>query len=410
MAKVSALLSGKSLITVFLLCWVTTACSRGSTPPNAGKPQAVPVKLQNVAADIIEESNEFPDSKLEAVARVELKPEVEGRVTQIQVKSGDRVAQGTPVVQLRPEKSQAEVGGAIANVNAARATLTNAEAQLRAAEDERDRAVADVKFQDEQFSRISTLVTQGALAKQQLDQVRRDRDAANAALNSAEEKVRAARATIDQQNSVLKQAESTVALRTEELKETRVLAPITGVVGDVPVKLGAYVKAGDTLTTIIQNDTLEVRLKIPVDQASQLRPGLPVQLTGANNNEVLSLGRISFISPQVDNSSQSVLAKATFPNPEGNLRDGQIVKARVIWSKKSGVLIPTTAIVPLAGQKFVFVAQEQQAKLIAHQKPVKLGAIQGNNYQVLEGLKPGEKVVISGLLNLSEGTPIKPES
>lgn len=410
MAKVSAVLSGKSLITVFLLCWVTTACSRGSTAPNAGKPQAVPVKLQNVAAGMIEESTDFSDSKLEAAARVELKPEVEGRVTQIQVKSGDRVVQGTPLVQLRPEKSQAEVGGAIANVNAARATLTNAEAQLRAAEAERDRAAADVKLQDEQFSRVSTLVTQGALAKQQLDQVRRDRDAAKAALNSAEEKIRAARATIDQQNSALKQAESTVALRTEELKETRVLAPITGVVGDVPVKLGAYVKAGDTLTTIIQNDTLEVRLKIPENQIPQLRLGLPVQLTGGNNNEVVSMGRISFISPQVDSSSQSLLAKASFPNPEGNLRDGQIVKARVIWNKKSGVLIPTTAIVPLAGQKFVFVAQEQQSKLIAHQKPVKLGEIQGNNYQVLEGLKPGEKVVISGLLNLSEGTPIKPES
>ncbi len=416
MAKVGAKLPGKPVTTALLILFLTGACSRGGPPPGAGKPPPeVLVKLQSVETSTVEESSEFVGS-LEAQNRVVLRPETDGRINQVFVSSGSRVAPGTPVVQLRPEKSQAEVGGAIANVNAARASLNNAQAQVKAAEADRARAVADLELQKQQYTRISTLVSQGALAEQQLDQVRRDREAASAALNAAEERISAARATIDQENAALKQAQSNVELRTEELQETRVVAPIAGVLGDFTPKLGDYVKAGDTLTTIIQNDTLELRLSVSEKHSSQLRVGLPVQLTDAKNNEILSTGRISFVSPQVNNQSQAILAKASFPNQEGTLRDGQQVEAKVIWNSSPGVLIPRTAISPVAGQNFVFVAQEQgksqqgKAQLVARQKLVKLGKTQVNNIQVLEGLKPGEKVVISGLLNLSDGVPIKPES
>ncbi len=223
--------------------------------------------------------------------------------------------------------------------------------------------------------------------------------------------MRAARATIDQQNSTLQQAQANVSVQSEGLKETRLTAPIAGVVGDLSVKLGDYVQAGDTLTTIIQNDTLDLRLSVPVERSSQLRVGLPIQLTDGKTNQVLVTGSISFVSPQVNTNSQAILAKATFPNPESLLRDGQFVRSKVIWERSPGVAIPTTAISRVAGQSFVFVAQQQeQSQLIARQKPVKLGDIQGNNYRVLEGVQPGEKIIVSGLMNLSDGAAIKPES
>jgi RND family efflux transporter MFP subunit len=368
------------------------------------------VKLQSVETSTVEESSEFVGS-LEAQNRVVLRPETDGRINQVFVSSGSRVAPGTPVVQLRPEKSQAEVGGAIANVNAARASLNNAQAQVKAAEADRARAVADLELQKQQYTRISTLVSQGALAEQQLDQVRRDREAASAALNAAEERIRAARATIDQENAVLKQAQANVELRTEELQEMRVVAPIAGVIGDFTPKLGDYIKAGDTLATIIQNDTLELRLSVSVSEkhSSQLRVGLPVQLKVQKDGDILGTGRISFVSPQVNNQSQTILAKASFPNPEGTLRDTQQVQARVIWNRSSGVLIPITAVTPVANKPFVYVAEQSPSQLIARQKPVKLGEIQGNNYHVTEGLKPGEKIIVSGLVNLTDGAPIVPQ-
>jgi RND family efflux transporter MFP subunit len=409
MAKVGVSLIGKSFSPVLLLFLLISACSSGKAPPNAGAPKGVPVKLQTVEQSTVLESSEFLGN-LEAENRVDLRPEAEGRVQQIFVSSGSNVSVGTPIVQLSFGKSQAEVGGAVANVSAAIASRNNAEAQIKAVEAQRVSDAANVELQKQQFQRISGLVAQGALPKQQLDQVRRDRDAASAALNATDEKIRAARATLDQQNAALQQAQSTVTSRQEDLRETKVAAPIAGVVGNVTVKLGDYVKTTDILTTIIQNKTLNLSLSISTNQANQLRVGLPVQLIGTKGDDILTTGRISFISPQVNNDQQ-ILAKASFPNGEGILRDGQRVRAQVIWNKNMGVSIPTTAVVPIAGKNFVFVAQGQtDSKLIARQKPVKLGEIKGNNYQVIEGLKPGEKIIVSGLLNLTDGAPIIPQA
>ena len=139
----------------------------------------------------------------------------------------------------------------------------------------------------------------------------------------------------------------------------------------------------------------------------------------------MGTSRVFFISPNTTNDTQSILIKSLFENSNNQLRANQYVRARVIWNKRSGVLIPATAITRLGGQTFVYVAQEQQAQpeqsqqeqaqpeqpqIVARQKPVKLGAIQGNNYQVLEGLKPGERLIVSGILNLRDGAPITPES
>lgn len=411
MAKVGTPLSSKSLSTVLLLLvfFPLGACSRGGPPPGAGTPPGVTVKLQSVETSMVEDSDEFPGA-LEAEKRVDLRPETDGRVVQIFVSSGSRVAAGTPIVQLRPEKGQAEVGGAIADVNAARASLNNAQAQLKAIQAERVSATAEVELQNKQYRRISSLVSQGALAKQQLDQVISDRDAASAALNATDERIRAARATLDQANASLSSAQANAAVKSEDLKESRVLAPIAGVVGDITLKLGAYVEAGDTLTTIVQNQSLNLSLPISNNQASQLRVGLPVQLLGAKDDEILATGRISFISPQVNSKSQGILAKANFPNPEGSLRDGQIVRSKVIWNRRPGFLIPKIAVAPVAGQDFVYVAQQEQSKLVARQKPVKLGKIKGNNSQVLEGIKAGEKIIVSDPRNLSDGAPIIPQS
>ncbi len=406
MAKVTAPLFGRSLSTVLLILFAA-ACSKGGPPPGAGKPQGVPVKLQKVQTSTVEESDEFVGT-LEADNRVVLRPEADGRVVQIFVASGTRVAPGSPIAQLRPDRDRAQVTGAVADVNAARASRNNAQAQIKALEAQRVSDVANVELQNQQFQRISTLVSQGAFPQQQLDQVRRDRNAAVAALNATDERIRAARSTLDEENAVLSSAESKVAVAGEGLRDTRITAPIGGVVGDVTVKLGDYVKAGDTLTSIIQNQSLNLRLSIPSGRSPQLRIGVPVELIGSKD-DVLGTGRVSFISPQVDSQTQTILAKATFPNPEGSLRDAQQVRARAIWNRSPGVSIPTTAVVPVAGEKFVFVAQSQgQSKLIARQKPVKLGEIRGNNYQVIQGLQPGETIVVSGILNLSDGAPIIP--
>jgi RND family efflux transporter MFP subunit len=389
--------------------WWHRASNAQPTPGAAGQPQGIPVKLATVETATLQEADVFVGS-LQAARRVVIKPEIEGRVSQILVSEGDRVPAGKTLVQLSPDKRQAEAASVLQSVNAARATSANAASQIKALEAERASTVAELELQQENYRRTSTLVGQGALARAELDRVTRDRRAAQAALNAITQRIQAAQSTLAQAQAGLQQAQANVDLANAELKDATIVAPIAGVVGAIPVKLGDVVSSSDTLTTIIQNQSLEIELSIPLERAPDLRLGQTVEGTNSQG-KLLGTGTVSFISPQVNTSSQSILAKASFDNSQGQLRDGQFVQAKVIWDEKPGVLVPTTAISRLGGENFVFVAQRKgESTFIAEQKPVKLGDIQGNNYQVIDGIKPGERIVVSGILNLSNGAPIVPES
>ncbi len=192
------------------------------------------------------------------------------------------------------------------------------------------------------------------------------------------------------------------------------VAPIDGIVGDFSIKAGDYVSVGQTLTSIIKNEALDMRISVPSNNAAQLRQGLPVELLDANTGERLTRGSISFISPQINTDAQSILIKARFGNADGKLRDGQYVRARIIWNQKAGILIPTQAVNRIGGQSFVYVVEEDRSKekpqLVVRQKPVKLGDVQNDRYPILEGIKAGDRVATSNILKLRDGASIQPES
>ena len=403
-----------------------------------------PVSLEKVETDVFENSSDFIGN-LEAQQRVTLRPEMAGRIVEIFARSGQFVKAGTPIMQLRLDRSRAQLNAATANVNVQRAARANAQASLRTAQarlreaEERkesaaaelERQAAEVALQEAEFKRTQTLVEEGAQSKQDLDiqtrnlktaiaarnSAQKDLNAVQASVKASEEEVGAARASLDRENAALKQAQSQANVESENLEDTRIVAPVSGVVGDITLKLGDYVNVGQELTSLTLNNTLEVRFSVPSERATQLRRGLPVELR-VNNKEgkPVARGKISFIAPEVDDDAQAITAKATFANPNGRLRSEQFVRARVIWDQNPAVLIPTVAVSRIGNQAFVFVAQTDEnsqsgeAQQVAKQKPVELGAIQGNSYQVLEGLKGGETIVTSGILNLSDGAPIVPES
>lgn len=372
--------------------------------------QPISVKLEELQASTLINSSQFVGT-LEAKERVILRPETEGRVSEILVESGEEVEVGTPIVQLSPERSQAELNRAQADVAAARSAVQTARSELAARKADVNNAQSEVNLQNEEYRRTQFLVKEGAQAQQALDQVERDRANALSQLEAAQKQVDAAQSSLEQAKANLNRAQAEVAVIQEDLQDNRVLSPIKGTIGDIRIELGEYLQAGDEITVISQNNVLELNLRIPIEQADRLQKGLPVELMTPNSNQPLLTGRINFIAPQVDTGSQAVLAKAVFPNSNGKLKDDQVVRAKVIWNEQSGVLIPTTAVSRLGGQTFAFVAQpsEKQDQLIAKQKPVELGPIQGNSYQVVSGLKPGETLITSGIINLSDGAPIQPQ-
>jgi RND family efflux transporter MFP subunit len=447
--------------------------SRASNPPSAAgaaKPPAAAVKLATVANHTVRDSAVFVGT-LEAPRFVSIKPQIEGRIKQLDIKEGDRVQQGQPIVSLQSDDTQAvlqqrqaalaqaqsnlallKAGTRPEQIAQARATLAQAQAKLRDAQTgaqpqqiaqavaEIDSAKSTLDLARARTNRYAQLAKQGAISQDQFEGYRQAERSDAAALVVAQRKLEQLRqsrgsdisnlaAAVEQQNQNLKQlqngarpqeiaqaqaqvsqAAAQVRAAQVQLQYTQVLAPFTGVVGDIPVKVGELAAKGDTLTTLTKNDSFDLNLSIPLSRAKQLRAGLPVELLDATGKSI-AMGKVSFIAPNATADSQTILAKATFANSNGQLLNRQSVQAKVIWGERQGILIPVTAVSRLGGKTFVFVAQNRQTpdgknSLTALQKPIELGAIEGNNYQVISGLKSGEQIVTSGLLSLTNGAPI----
>ncbi len=87
----------------------------------------------------------------------------------------------------------------------------------------------------------------------------------------------------------------------------------------------------------------------------------------------------------------------------------QYVRARIIWSNDPGLVVPLVAVNRIGGQYFVFVAEDGEQGTVARQRPVSLGEVVGEDYLVRSGLKPGDRVIVSNLQKIGDGSPVKPE-
>ncbi|MGB6882825.1 MAG: hypothetical protein WBE10_02115, partial [Candidatus Acidiferrum sp.] len=159
------------------------------------------------------------------------------------------------------------------------------------------------------------------------------------------------------------------------------------------------------LTTVDLPGALEAYIYVPADRAKDLRLGLPVRLLDENGNS-LSDTHITFVSPQVETDTQTVLAKAAVANAKAKLRIAQQVRAQVTWGSHDGPVVPVLAVMRINGQAFVFVASHEGNSVVARQKLIKLGDTIGNDYAVLDGLKPGDHIIVSGTQFLQDGMPV----
>lgn len=426
--------AGKAF-SISLLFFVLTGC--GSKPvAQETAPPAVLVEIKDLGNKKVQSSDQFV-GELKAKQRVALAPRVDGTIINIAVQEGDKVKQGDLILELQQNREQGEVEAANAQVNIQRANVSDAEAQLRAteaevasAQAEVEQSRADLREQEAELELAKTnlertkfLVKQGAQSQQNLDERTRDLNAAIAqtealkaalnasqkTLNASQEQVSAARSAIAGQQAALSQAGARVGIAQDNLEFNRLTAPITGIVGDIQPKIGDYVETGEQVTSIVQDQSLELNIDVPIEQRNRIKLGLPVEIIDTKGKAIAE-GDINFIAPSVDRSSQGILVKAAVNN-NGQLQDDTVVGVRIIWAEKTGILIPTEAVSRIAGKNFVFLAQQVKQEdgktaLIAKQKPIELGAIQGQSYQVISGLQAGDRLITSGTLNLTDGVPI----
>ena len=327
----------------------------------------MPVKVLEAKAVPISDSTEYVATMKSRDSAV-IMPQVEGQVTQIYVHSGERVEAGAALMEIDPLKQQATV---------------------RSQESARSAQQATLNLAKQQYERAQGLASAGVVSKQDLDQAKATLDAAQAQMDSLDAQVR----------------EQEV-----QLHYYKVVAPRGGIVGDVPVRVGDRVTVSTQLTTVDLPGSLEAYVYVPIEHSGQLKMNLPVQVIDSEG-KVLADTHISFISPQVDNSTQTVLVKARIANGNDALRQSQFVRARVVFGTHKNPSVPMLAVSRLGGQYFAFVAEAQNGgSFVARQKPLSIGQTVGNDYEVQDGIKPGDKVIISGTQFLRDGVPVVPQS
>jgi RND family efflux transporter MFP subunit len=347
----------------FLLAVVLpfSGCHSATRSAQAGPP-AMPVQTQIAETQTIADSTNYL-AIVKSRHSAAINPQVEGQIVKIFVKSGDHVTAGTPLLQIDPLKQEAAVSGQEAARLAQEANVRQAKINL---------------------SRAIKLSEAGVISKADYDNAQSSYDAAVAQLKSLEEQV-------NQQKA--------------ELRYYRVAAPMNGVVGDIPVHVGDRVAVTTLLTTVDEPGALEAYIYVPAARAGQLKLGLPVNLLDESGMP-LTQTALNFISPQVDNDTQTVLAKAPVGNAKIALRISQQVRAQITWSVHQGTVVPILAVQRINGEYFVFVASKEAQGTIARQRLLKLGEIIGNYYPVLSGLQAGEHVVVSGAEFLQDGAPV----
>jgi len=362
-------LATKGLLAVGLAASVATVgCSTNAAQnPHAAGPQGMPVKVLEAKAMPVDDASEYVATMKSRDSAV-IMPQVEGQITQILVHSGDRVEAGSPMIEIDPLKQQATV---------------KSQESARAAQE------ANLVLAKQQYQRTQGLAAAGVVSKQELDQAKSTLDAAQAQMESLDSQVR----------------EQEV-----QLHYYRVVAPRSGIVGDIPVRVGDRVTTTTQLTTVDQQGSLEAYVYVPIEHSGQLKMGLPVQVVDGDG-KVLADSRVSFISPQVDNTTQTVLVKARITNGNDALRQSQFIRARVVWGTHKNPEVPILAVSRLGGQYFAFVAEAQNGgAFVARQKPLTIGQTVGNDYEVQDGIKPGDKIIVSGTQFLLDGAPVIPLS
>lgn len=354
-------------VPLFLLAAVA-ACSGGEASQEGGAAAFPPVGVETITLEAkpVARSSEFI-ATVQSRRSTTIQPQVDGIVRRIHVTAGDRVRAGQPLVQIDADKQQAAV---------------NSLESARAARE------ADVAYATQQLERMRAMLDVGAVSRQELDQAETAHKTAAAQLAAIEAQIREGQV---------------------ELRYYRVTAPTAGVIGDIPVRVGDRVNSSTVITTIDESEELEAYISVPLEQASGLTAGLPVELLDSDG-QVVARNEVTFVAPRADDATQSVLVKSVLRNPPPSVRVLQYLRARIIWNTAPRLTVPLVAVNRISGAYFAFVAEPQEGGgFVARQKPVQVGEVVGEEYVVESGLEAGDRVIVAGIQKIGDGAPVAVE-
>ena len=349
----------------------TLALGLSAPIAQAQQPGAATVSVIKAEKRPVTESVRFV-GRIQAIERVDIRARVTGYLEDVLFKDGDLVKTGTPLYRIEKGPFEAAVEQAKAAKLRAQALLENATLQLQRSEELLKTSATSIAVRDER------LATQKA--------AQGDLTGAEAALKTAE----------------------------INLAYTDINSPIDGRIGRTAVTRGNVVGPDSgVLTTIVSSNPMYVTF--PVSQREFIRifpPGRDRQ-TAINNSKVVvqlsngpvypHTGKIDFVDVKVDQSTDTVAVRATLPNPDGRLVDGQLVQVSVEGDKpEERIVVPQAALIADQQGIYVFIVEDGKAAI----RRVKVGQTVGGSIVVTEGLNGGELVATTGLQGLRPGLPV----
>jgi membrane fusion protein (multidrug efflux system) len=397
----------------------------GCTGKVSGANVAPPAPQVSVVLTSVQDTPVFSEYVGQTFARdmVEVRGRVDGFIEKRLFQTGADVIAGQPlyVLDLRPyeadvRKTNGDLTQSMANQEfaARQVGLLQAQADLAQAEANLLKARMDV-------DRLQPLVDQKAAPHQDLDN-------AKAALTAIEANVRAKQANVEQARlSTKAQIETTegqvesskanVLTSQLNLEYATIRAPISGRIGDSLVQVGGLVTraSAQPLTTIVPLNVIWVRFKLSEEEYFQYKRG---NALAANSKAGLQLvlsdgkvfsheGRIEGTVNQIDSRTGTIELQATFMNPEKVLLPGQFGRVRLkTGDRQNVVMVPQRAVQELQGSQSVLTVGSDNKVTV---QPVVMGERVGENWIVLQGLKPGERVIVEGLQKAMPGTTVDPK-
>src|SRR6185369_3842559 len=321
------------------------------------------------------------------------------RLSEIPVDLGSPVQKGQPIAKL--DTTDFEL-----RVRQAEAALQQSRVRLGLSPEDPDFSVDIVNTAVAKQARAEMDAAKSRLdrAKQLFDKgliPKADFDTTNSAYKVAEAKYEDSLEEVRNRQALLAQRRSELEIARQQLADTTLFAPITGMIRQRNANAGQYLAAGTSVATLVQMHPLRLQTSVPEREARMIRVGQPVRVTveGAPGTHD---GRVARISPSFDETNRTLLVETEVSNTSGILRPGAFCRADIVVAAGyRALLVPPASIVSFAGIDRVFTVKDGKAQ----EKRIKAGRRSDEGVEILDGIKAGDEVVLSPG-NMSDGEKV----
>ena len=402
--KFAALLSA---LTLFVTC---------SRKEEKESEPVIPVQVDEVRSDAIKRII-TAEGILRAIDQSAIMPKISSPVRKFYVNRGDQVRQGQLLAELESSDLAATVvdaRGAYEQASAAyriTAAATVPEELVKAQQDVQA-AKQSAEAAQKLLQSREQLYKEGALARRLVDEAAVSYAQAKSQYETAQKHLESLQ-SVSRHEEVkgaagqLESAKGKYEAAQAQLSYAQIRSPIKGMVADRAVFPGEMATAGSPLITVVDASSVIARVNVPPDQATYIRVGQAAKVSATDGSQPLQ-GKVTVVSPAIDPNSTTVEVWVATPNPSLQLRPGGAVQVTIMaGTVTDAIVVPTSALLPSSegGSSVMVIGPDS----IAHEHKVQVGVREPDKAQILNGVKPGERIVVAGGLGLQDGSHVQVE-